>query len=63
MTLLKQFTDWVTASTQTPARRLNLLRWRLCCPFNRDGSYFGTSGAAVYVFTHSLDRQLNKHTY
>jgi len=49
MTLLKQFTDWV-ASTQTPARRLNPVLAPAVVPFNRDGSYFGTSHAAVYVF-------------
>ncbi len=63
MTLLKQFTDWVTASTQTPSQRFESLRWRLLLSYlTVTAVILGTSGAAVYAFfTHSLDRQLNKH--
>jgi len=48
MTLLKQFTDWVTASTQTSQTFES--RWRLLLSYlTVTAVILGTSGAAVYV--------------
>jgi len=60
MTLLKQFTDWVTASNQTLNRCFNLCAAPPVSYLTVIAAILGISGAAAYVFTHSLNRQLNK---
>ena len=62
MTLLKQFTDWVTASNRTSKQMFQSLHLRLLLSYLTVMAVtLGTSGAAVYVFfTNSLDRELDK---
>jgi len=54
MTLLKQFTDWVTASTQTQTR-LNPVLAPAVVLFNRDGSYFGDIWRSGVCFSVLID--------
>ena len=62
MTLLKQFTDWVTVSNRTSKQMFQSLHLRLLLSYLAVMAItLGTSGAAVYVFfTDSLNRELNK---
>ncbi len=62
MTLLKQFTGWVTASNRIPKQQMfAFLRLRLLLSYLVVmATILATSGTAMYVFlTRSLERQLN----